>query len=78
MLGDDIVIFDASLADKYLEVMKELGMEINLSKSIVSPKLPVFEFAKRTVWGDDLVSGITYSQINSCTSLSSRINSVYK
>lgn len=77
MLGDDIVIFDSKLADTYLKVMKELGMEINLSKSIVSPDRPVFEFAKRTVCGGNLVSGITLSQINSCTSLSSRINNVY-
>jgi hypothetical protein len=77
VLGDDIVIFDSKLADTYLGVMKTIGMEINLSKSIVSHDKPVFEFAKRTVWGDNLVSGISYSQINSCTSLSSRINNVY-
>jgi hypothetical protein len=77
VLGDDIVIFDSKLADTYLDVMKTIGMEINLSKSIVSHDKPVFEFAKRTVWGDNLVSGISYSQINSCTSLSSRINNVY-
>lgn len=57
--------------------MKTLGTEINLSKSIVSKDKPVFEFAKRTVWGEDLVSGITISQVNSCGSLSSRINNVY-
>jgi len=57
--------------------MKDLGLEINLSKSIVSPNLPVFEFAKRTVIGDNLVSGVTYSQINSNVSLSNRINNVY-
>jgi hypothetical protein len=58
--------------------MKNLGLEINLSKSIVSPNKPVFEFAKRTVIGSELVSGFTYSQIHSSNlSLSSRINSVY-
>lgn len=57
--------------------MKGLGLEINLSKSIVSPRLPVFEFAKRTVIGDNLVSGLTYSQVNSNISLSNRINNVY-
>lgn len=77
VLGDDIVIFDTALANTYLAIMKKLGMEINLSKSIVSHDRPVFEFAKRTVIGGNLVSGVTYSQINSCTSLSSRINSVY-
>lgn len=77
VLGDDIVIFDTNLANQYLEVMKNLGLEINLSKSINSSSSPVFEFAKRTVSGNDLVSGITYSQVNSGISLSSRINNVY-
>jgi hypothetical protein len=78
VLGDDIVIFDSSLAKWYLHIMKNLGLEINLSKSIVSPNKPVFEFAKRTVIGSELVSGFTYSQIHSTNlSLSSRINSVY-
>jgi hypothetical protein len=49
VLGDDIVIFDTNLANQYLEVMKQLGLEINLSKSINSSSTPVFEFAKRTV-----------------------------
>jgi hypothetical protein len=57
--------------------MKDLGVEINLSKSISSPNKPVFEFAKRTVIGNDLVSGITYSQVNSNVSLANRINNVY-
>jgi hypothetical protein len=78
VLGDDIVIFDSSLAKWYLHIMKNLGLEINLSKSIISPEKPVFDFAKRTVIGSELVSGITYSQVHSSNlSLSSRINSVY-
>jgi hypothetical protein len=77
VLGDDIVIFDTLLANQYLDVMKHLGLEINLSKSINASDTPVFEFAKRTVRGNDLVSGITYSQVNSNISLSSRINNVY-
>jgi hypothetical protein len=76
VLGDDIVIFDEELANTYLQVMKWLGLEINLSKSIISKNKPTFEFAKRTFSGGNLVSGITGSQINSCTSLSSRVNSV--
>jgi hypothetical protein len=43
--------------------MKKLGLEINFSKSLISKDKPVFEFAKRTVIGDKLVSGITMSQI---------------
>lgn len=77
VLGDDIVIFDTDLANSYLEVMKQLGLEINLSKSIISHNKPTFEFAKRTFSEGNLVSGITLSQINSCISMSSRINNVY-
>ncbi|UBZ25882.1 RNA-dependent RNA polymerase [Fusarium mangiferae mitovirus 3] len=77
VLGDDIVIFDTDLADSYLMVMKQLGLEINMSKSIVSHNRPSFEFAKRTFSYGNLVSGITLSQINSCISISSRINNVY-
>jgi len=77
ILGDDIVIFDEELANTYLQVMEWLGLDINLSKSIISKNKPTFEFAKRTFSGGSLVSGITGSQINSCTSLSSRVNSVY-
>jgi hypothetical protein len=48
ILGDDIIIFDAKVAQKYLEVMKGLGVEINLSKSIQSTN-GTFEFAKRLI-----------------------------
>jgi len=48
-LGDDIVIFEPSLAKKYVELMSSFGVELNMAKSVVShgPK-PVVEFAKRT------------------------------
>lgn len=77
VLGDDIVIFDKPLADSYCAIMKELGLEINFSKSVLSKSLPVFEFAKRTVWGDKLVSGITFSQLWSCNTLSSTVSNTY-
>lgn len=47
VLGDDIVIFDRKVASKYLEVMADLGVGINLVKSVVSKDS--FEFAKRFV-----------------------------
>jgi hypothetical protein len=45
VLGDDIVINHDIVAANYLEIMAELGVEINLSKSIVSND--IVEFAKR-------------------------------
>jgi hypothetical protein len=46
VLGDDIVIADTAVGERYLKVMTALGVEINLSKSLQSSK-GVFEFAKR-------------------------------
>jgi hypothetical protein len=45
LLGDDIVIRHKDVADNYLELMKALGLEINMSKSVVSPVFA--EFAKK-------------------------------
>lgn len=47
ILGDDIIIGDAEVAAEYLKVMEEIGAGINLTKSLVSEKLLVGEFAKR-------------------------------
>lgn len=46
LLGDDLVIADRAVADAYLVIAKDLGIEINLFKSLVS-ETAVSEFAKR-------------------------------
>jgi len=51
ILGDDIVIADEAVANAYLSIMKDLGLEINLSKSLIS-KLGVCEFAKHLIAHD--------------------------
>jgi len=48
MLGDDILIGCPLLANKYLEVLKLLGVEVSHLKTHSSDKL--FEFAKRLVY----------------------------
>lgn len=49
VLGDDIVIFDPSLAAKYVELMCLFGVELNMAKSVCSKgRFPTVEFAKRT------------------------------
>jgi hypothetical protein len=48
LLGDDIVIANKAVADHYLSIMSDLGVEINLSKTISSNK-GCIEFAKRLV-----------------------------
>jgi hypothetical protein len=45
VLGDDLVIANDDVASFYLEVCKDLGVEINLSKSIISNDIA--EFAKK-------------------------------
>lgn len=57
ILGDDIVIFDKLVADTYLSYMRLLGVEINLSKSVVSNN-GSFEFAKNTYYKTHNISGI--------------------
>nr|AWY10986.1 RNA-dependent RNA polymerase [Sclerotinia sclerotiorum mitovirus 28] len=76
ILGDDLVIFDHAVAAEYLELMKKIGLEINLSKSISSPSRPVFEFAKRTVVQGINVSGISVKQLISATSMGARVGNV--
>jgi hypothetical protein len=45
LLGDDIIIFDDCLAEKYQEIISLIGMDIQLQKSHIGNSL--FEFAKR-------------------------------
>jgi len=45
ILGDDIVILNNSVANKYKEILQSLGVELSISKTLSSKYL--FEFAKR-------------------------------
>jgi hypothetical protein len=66
LLGDDIVIFDDNLAEKYLEIISLTGMEIQMQKSHIGNSL--FEFAKRlfTPYGEispfSIKAGLTESK----------------
>jgi len=54
VLGDDLVIANEAVAMTYLTLTEDLGVEINLSKSLIS-KDGVAEFAKRLFWkGKDI------------------------
>nr|ABU84872.2 RNA-dependent RNA polymerase [Botrytis cinerea mitovirus 1 S] len=55
LLGDDICIANKAVADNYLLIMRDLGVEINLSKSLIS-STGVVEFAKRWRVGQTDVS----------------------
>jgi hypothetical protein len=56
LLGDDIVIADRDVAEEYRDIMSWLGVEINLSKSVVG--CHAAEFAKRHFYRGHEVSGI--------------------
>jgi uncharacterized protein YeeX (DUF496 family) len=58
LVGDDIIIFNKEVADSYLQVMAEIGVPINLSKSVISEKL-VTEFVKVTTVNGHDVSAIS-------------------
>jgi hypothetical protein len=73
VLGDDIVIFDELVAQEYQRVLSVLGCDINLNKSIISLKRPVFEFAKRVCWGELNVSGISLNQVAAGWRVSGRV-----
>lgn len=73
ILGDDLVIFDPLVAEKYLIIMLGIGCEINLNKSINSPNKPVFEFAKRTCIGNNIVSGISMNQVRAGWNVGARV-----
>jgi len=55
ILGDDIVINNSEVASHYIRIMKSLGLEISLNKSIVSSpdlsSVPTAEICKRVFAG---------------------------
>jgi len=59
LLGDDIVIFDEEVSSLYCSIMSDLGVEINLSKSVIARR-PVFEFAKVTGYYGRDVSALSW------------------
>jgi len=46
IIGDDVVIFDTKVAEQYLVILGQLGVEVSMHKSLTS-KTGVFEFAKQ-------------------------------
>jgi hypothetical protein len=71
------VIFDPIVSSEYLKIMEQLGVGINLLKSIVSDNLPVFEFAKRTYYKGTNVSAVPVKMFFTSRGLSGRVNLSY-
>lgn len=62
LLGDDIVIWNVSVADEYQRFMEDIGVEINHSKSFVN-LVNSGEFAKRHFFNGLNISGFGYPMI---------------
>lgn len=65
VLGDDILIWNRTVARKYLRVLKTLGVDVGLAKSIISERGEGVEFAKRTVIKGDDVSPVPFLEQSS-------------
>ena len=63
ILGDDLVLFDRDVATRYQLLCKQLGVGINLSKSIIAQDRPVLEFAKRTSYYGSDVSALSFKEL---------------
>lgn len=67
------MIFDHSVASSYLSFMKDIGMEVNVKKSVVA-KNNTFEFAKVTGHNGKNVSGVSWKMFISQASFIGRAN----
>jgi hypothetical protein len=72
ILGDDIVLGDKEVSEKYLEVMTSLGVKISSHKSYVGSKL--INFANKTYVDGVNISPASLKEEMSITSLFGRIN----
>jgi len=61
VLGDDVVICSGKVANRYLSIMRLLGVDINLSKSIASGH--AYEFAKRFIYKKSDVSPLAFKEL---------------
>lgn len=58
LLGDDIILADAKVAEQYLHLLRVIGVSVGLAKSLIS-STGSFEFAKRTFIAGQDVSPIS-------------------
>jgi hypothetical protein len=61
VLGDDIVIADAAVAEAYLNVCNDFGIKVGLAKSLISRK-GLMNFASQTLLGNKNLSPISLGE----------------
>jgi len=74
--GDDLVLFDADVAQEYLQIMNDIGVPINATKSVVA-SIPCVEYLKVTTLRAKNISALSWKMLISNNSFMGRINSVY-
>lgn len=62
LLGDDVVIAERAVAEKYLLLLQAIGVEVGLAKSLISQN-GAFEFAKKTFRQGIDISGISLAAV---------------
>lgn len=70
MLGDDVVIYDIRVANRYLKVMSQLGVDISIPKSFISKAEDpnhIAEFAKQIMLNGQNLSPIPIKMLNEVT-----------
>lgn len=79
LLGDDLVLGDKSVMIQYLAILKSLGVECGLHKSVISHNGTSLEFAKRTFFKGQDVSPISLTEwYAACGSISDIISFMRK
>jgi len=63
VLGDDIVIANRLVAEQYVKLMAEIGVGLNLSKSLTSVTGRIVEFAKRTLYKGHNISPVPVKEL---------------
>lgn len=71
VLGDDVVIADARVARKYLEVLESFGIKAGMHKSFISD-IGMFNFANQTYVGETNVSPLSMKEYVSVSCLAGR------
>jgi len=75
LLGDDLVLGDHQVMISYLKILKALGVECGLHKSVISHSGTSLEFAKRTFYKGIDVSPISLTEFSAaCKSISEMIS----
>lgn len=67
------MLFDPDIAFRYQSFCQQLGVGINLSKSVIAVNRPVLEFAKRTSVNGSDVSALSFKELLSSDNFFGRL-----